>query len=245
MSIVVLTSQSLYDELGTELAMAKTTALKRKADTGKKRRERRGDTRPQEIVAAAFEEFATKGFAATRLEDVASRAKVSKGLPYLYFKTKEELFKAVIRSVITPLFDAMRERMLTTDLSCEEFLKGPFLSFVQELVRSRRVLIARLLIAEGHKHPELTAFYYDQVIAKGKETIRAFIDRGIARGEFKPTALRDFPQLIIAPALLAVVWRTLFERHHHLDTDALLKTHVDLVLDAIRAPGRKPLGGTR
>ncbi len=200
----------------------------------------RSDTRPQEIVAAAFEEFAANGYAATRLEDVATRAKVSKGLPYLYFKTKEELFKAVIRSVITPLFDAMRERMLTTELSSEAFLKGPFLSFIQELVLSRRVLIARLLIAEGHKHPELTKFYYDHVIAKGREAIQAFIDRGVQRGEFRPTALRDFPQLIIAPVLLAVVWRTLFERHHHLDTNALLATHVDLLIEAIRAPGYEP-----
>jgi AcrR family transcriptional regulator len=217
-------------------------ALKGKAEAVPKRRERK-DTRPQEIVAAAFEEFVTHGYAATRLEDVAARARVSKGLPYLYFKTKEALFKAVVRSVITPIFDAMRERMLSTDMSCEAFLKGPFLSFVQELVGSRRVLIARLLIAEGHKHPELTAFYYEQVIAKGRETLQAFIDRGIERGEFKPTPLRDFPQLIIAPALLAVIWRTLFERHHHLDTNALLKTHIDLILDAIRAPGREPPGG--
>ena len=107
-------------------AMAKSKALEptgapdnaeQKEDAGKrrsarKRRERR-DTRPQEIVAAAFEEFAANGYAATRLEDVAARAQVSKGLPYLYFKTKEELFKAVIRSVITPLFDSLRERMLT------------------------------------------------------------------------------------------------------------------------------------
>ena len=220
--------------------MAGSKGLRKTATprTNAKRRERR-DTRPQEIVAAAFDEFATKGYAATRLEDVAARAKVSKGLPYLYFKTKEELFKAVIRSVISPLFDAMRERMLSTDMSCEAFLKGPFLSFVQELVGSRRVLIARLLIAEGHKHPELTAFYYEQVIAKGRETLQAFIDRGIERGEFKPTPLRDFPQLLIAPALFAVIWRTLFERHHHLDINALLKTHIDLMLDAIRAPGHE------
>jgi AcrR family transcriptional regulator len=206
---------------------------------------RRKDTRPQEIVAAAFEEFAVNGYAATRLEDVAARAKVSKGLPYLYFKTKEELFKAVIRSVITPLFDAMRERMLATDLSCEAFLKGPFLAFVQELVKSRRVLIARLLIAEGHKHPELTKFYYDHVIAKGRETLKAFIDRGVERGEFRPTALRDFPQLIIAPVLLAVVWRTLIERHHHLDTDKLLATHIDLLVEAIRAPQAGGAGAAR
>jgi len=208
----------------------------------KPRRRVRKDDRPQEIVDAAFEEFAVKGYADTRLEDVAARAKVSKGLPYLYFKTKEELFKAVIRSVISPVFDAMRERMRTTDLSCEDFLKGPFLGFVQELVKSRRILIARLLIAEGHKHPELTAFYYDQVVAKGREALQALIDRGVERGEFRKTPLRDFPQLLIAPALMAVIWRSLFEAHVHLDTDAFLKTHVDLMLDAIRTPGRTPSG---
>lgn len=215
--------------------MADAKALKKRAETKKRRRERK-DTRPQEIVAAAFEEFVAKGYAAARLEDVASRARVSKGLPYLYFKTKEELFKAVIRSVISPVFDAMRERMLTTELSCEAFLRGPFLSFIQELVKSRRILIARLLIAEGHKHPELTAFYYEQVISKGRETLQAFIDRGVERGEFRKTPLRDFPQILIAPALMAVIWRSLFERYHHLDTDALLKTHIELILDALRAP---------
>jgi len=221
--------------------MAQTKTAPKQAETKPRRRVRKDD-RPQEIVDAAFEEFAVKGYADTRLEDVAARAKVSKGLPYLYFKTKEELFKAVIRSVISPVFDEIRKRMLATELSSEDFLKGPFLSFIQELVKSRRMLIARLLIAEGHKHPELTAFYYDHVIAKGKETLRAFIDRGVARGEFRETALRDFPQLIIAPALMAVIWRSLFESHIHLDTDALLRTHMDLVLDAIRAPGRTPEG---
>jgi AcrR family transcriptional regulator len=225
--------------------MAKTTALKRKPDTGKKRRERRGDTRPQEIVAAAFEEFATKGFAATRLEDVASRAKVSKGLPYLYFKTKEALFKAVVKSVITAHFDVIRAKMEQTELSVEAFLKGPFLAFIQELVTSRRAFIARLLISEGHKHPELTKFYYDQVVSRGIETLQRLIDRGIAQGEFKPTPLRDFPQLFVAPVLTAIFWRQLFERHHHLDTDALLRTHIELLTDAIRTPGRKPVGDAR
>jgi AcrR family transcriptional regulator len=214
---------------------SKRAAAKAETKAAPKRR-RESEARPQEIVDAAFEEFVSKGFQAARLEDVAARAGVSKGLPYLYFKTKEELFKAVIRSVISPIFDRLRERMLKTDLTCEEFLKGPFLSFIQELVTSRRVLIARLLIAEGHKHPELTGFYYDQIIARGKETLQGFIDRGIARGEFRQTPLRDFPQLVIAPALLAVIWRSLFERHSHLDTDALLKTHIDLLVDAIRAP---------
>ena len=228
--------------------MAREKAL-RKSDTPSPKRRERRDTRPQEIVAAAFEEFAVKGYAGTRLEDVASRAQVSKGLPYLYFRTKEALFKAVIKSVITAHFDVMRDKMETTTLSSEEFLKGPFLSFLQELVCSRRAFIARLLIAEGHKHPELTEFYYDQVVSRGIATLSRLIDRGVERGEFRKTRLSEFPQLLVAPALTAILWRQLFERHHHLDTDGLLATNIELLTDAIRAPGRTPVasgkGGKR
>ena len=221
------------------MAEAKSAQRKSKPVGAERRRERK-DTRPQEIVAAAFEEFAAKGFAGTRLEDVAARAKVSKGLPYLYFKTKVELFKAVVRSVITSHFDVIRERMETTELSVEDFLKGPFLAFIQELVGSKRAFIARLLIAEGHKHPELTAFYFETVVSRGIETLTRLIDRGVERGEFRPTRLRDFPQLLVAPALTAIIWRSLFERHRHLDTDGLLKTNIELLTDAIRAPRAAP-----
>ena len=168
------------------MAEAKSAATKPRKP---KERRRDKDVRPQQIVAAAFEEFAEKGFAGARLEDVAARAKVSKGLPYLYFKTKVELFKAVIRSVITSHFEVIRERMETTELSTEDFLKGPFLHFIQELPGSRRAFIVRLLIAEGYKHPELTQFYYENVISRGLETMQRLIDRGIERGEFKPTPL--------------------------------------------------------
>ena len=185
--------------------MAEAKSVQRKSKpAGAERREGK-DTRPQEIVAAAFEEFAAKGFAGTRLEDVAARAKVSKGLPYLYFKTKVELFKAVVRSVITSHFDVIRERMETTELSVEDFLKGPFLAFIQELVGSKRAFIARLLIAEGHKHPELTDFYFETVVSRGIDTLTRLIDRGIESGEFEPTRLRDFPQLLVAPVLTAII----------------------------------------
>ena len=219
--------------------MAQGRSAQRKAEPAKPRRRERKDSRPQEIVDAAFEEFAAKGFAGTRLEDVAARARVSKGLPYLYFRTKEELFKAVVRSVITSHFDVMRGQMETTTLSTEAFLKGPFLAFIQELVGSKRAFIARLLIAEGHKHPELTKFYYDNVISRGIETLTHLIDRGVERGEFRKTALRDYPQLLVAPVLTAILWRALFERHHHLDTNKMLETHVGLLVDAIRAKPKK------
>jgi len=218
--------------------MAKAKSAARKPRTARERR-RDKEVRPQQIVAAAFEEFAEKGFAGARLEDVASRAKVSKGLPYLYFKTKVELFKAVIRSVITSHFEVIREQMETTDLSVEDFLKGPFLRFIQDIVGSRRAFIVRLLIAEGHKHPELTEFYYEVVVSRGMETLQKLIDRGIASGEFRPTRLRDFPQLLIAPVLTAVIWRSLFERYRHLDTDALLATNIELLVEGVKAPPRQ------
>jgi len=224
--------------------MAREKVQPKESTPSPRRRERR-DTRPQEIVAAAFEEFSVKGYAGTRLEDVAARARVSKGLPYLYFKTKEALFKAVIKSVITAHFDVMREKMETTTLSSAAFLKGPFLSFLQELVCSKRAFIARLLIAEGHKHPELTKFYYDQVVSRGIATLSRLIERGVERGEFRPTRLREFPQLLVAPALTAILWRQLFERHHHLDTDGLLATNIELLTDAIRAPGRSRVARER
>ena len=189
--------------------MARERAVRKSQAPGVKRRERRGDTRPQEIVDAAFEEFAVKGYAGTRLEDVAARAH------------------------LLAHFDVMRQRMETTTLSSEAFLKGPFLSFLQELVCSKRAFIARLMIAEGHKHPELTKFYYDQVVSRGIETLTRLIERG----EFRQTRLREFPQLLVAPALTAILWRALFERHHHLDTDGLLATNIELLTDAIRAPG--------
>jgi len=219
--------------------MAGQRSLASGARLRRSRKERH--SRPQEIVDAAFQEFAAKGFAGTRLEDVAARARVSKGLPYLYFKTKEELFKAVVKSIVTPAFDAMRTEIETTTLSTEAFLKGPFLAFIQNIVGSRRATIARLLIAEGPKHPELTAFYYEHILSRGMATLRALIDRGVERGEFRATPLRDFPQLLIAPVLTAILWRALFERHHHLDTDRLLETHISLLLDAIRVPAT---GGT-
>jgi AcrR family transcriptional regulator len=217
------------------MAETKTAQRRKTAQRIVRRRERR-DTRPQEIVAAAFEEFAQHGYAGTRLEDVAARARVSKGLPYLYFKTKVELFKAVVKSVITPAFDAIRGQIETTTLPTEDFIKGPFLAFIQELVKSRRAVIARLLIGEGHKHPELTQFYFEHIVSRGLQTLQSLIDRGVARGEFRPTPLRDFPQLIIAPMLTAILWRSLFEPYRHLDTDRLLETHVNLLLDAIRVP---------
>lgn len=195
---------------------------------------RRKEDRPGEITEAAMEAFAEKGYDATRVDDVARRAGVSKGLLYLYFKTKEDLFKAVVKSFVTPRVAELEELVRTTDLSAEEFLRGPFLAFIQRIPKSPVRILVRLMVAEGPKHPDLTAFYWENVLSHGLEALRAIVRRGVERGEFRRSALDEFPQLLIAPVLLSTIWTGLFQRHQRLDTDRLLARHVDFVLDAVR-----------
>lgn len=200
----------------------------------KARFQRRKEDRPAEITEAAMKAFAEKGFAATKVEDVAKRAGVSKGLLYLYFKTKEDLFKAVIRSFISPKIDALIETVENTDLSAEEFIRGPFLRFAKSVPMSPARILVRLLVAEGPKHPDLVAWYWENVVSRGLAALRSVIEKGVSDGDFRKSALSDFPQLLMAPVVLSMLWKQLFESHDSLDTDRLIETHIDFVLNSIR-----------
>ena len=198
------------------------------------RNQRRKEKRPQEITEAAFQAFAEKGYAATRVEEVAKRAGVSKGLLYLYFKTKEELFKAVIRGVVIRRVDALIAAVETTELSSEDFARGPLLEFMKTVPGSPIAVVIRLLISEGHRHPDLVEYYWDHVVSKGLAALSGLIERGVERGEFRATAVSELPQLLIAPMMLAMIWRMLFVQHD-LDTDRLISTQIDMILAYIKA----------
>ena len=198
------------------------------------RYQRRKEDRPDEITAAAFEVFAEKGYAAARVEEVAKRAGVSKGLTYLYFKTKEDLFKAVVRSVVIKRVDALLEALDTTDLSSEEFMRGPLLEFMKRVPGSPIAIVIRLLIAEGQRHPDLVDFYFDNVVSRGLDAITRFIERGVRNGEFRRTAVNDLPHVVLAPMMLSIVWRIVFTKRD-LDTDRLMETQVEMLLAWIKA----------
>jgi AcrR family transcriptional regulator len=202
------------------------------------RKERRKEQRPEEIVEAAMEEFAARGYAGTRLDDVAARAGISKGLVYVYFRTKEELFKAVIRTFLVPRVESLRVQIEASEETSEALIRGPLLELMKQVVRSRLSQVVRLLIAEGPKHPDLTAYYHDQVVRRGISVLRSIIDRGIERGEFRPAAVKDFPQLVVAPVLMALVWKLLMERHQHLDAESMLDAHIEMLLCALKGEGR-------
>ena len=198
------------------------------------RYQRRKDDRPREIAEAAFEVFAEKGYASARVDEVAKRAGVSKGLTYLYFKTKEELFKAVIRGVAIRRIDALIAAIDRTTLSPEAFLRGPMLEFMKSLPGSRVSVVLRLLVAEGHRHPDLLDYYYENVVGRGIAALGDFLDEGVRRGEFRRTAVNELPQLILAPMVVSVIWKMLFSKRS-LDTDKLMETQMDMVLAHIRA----------
>ena len=197
------------------------------------RYQRRKQDRPQEITDAALAAFAEKGYAATRVDDVAKRAGVSKGLLYLYFKTKEELFKAVVRSFVVPRIDALTENIDSSELSSEEFLRGPFLDFVKTLPGSPISVVIRLMIAEGPKHPDLVQFYWDNVVSRGLGTISELLQRGVQTGEFRKSAVSEQPHLFIMPVLFSVVFNSLFKKQS-MDTNRLIETQIDLLITHLK-----------
>jgi AcrR family transcriptional regulator len=199
---------------------------------------RRKEDRPQEITEAALHAFAEKGYAATRVEEVAKRAGVSKGLLYLYFKTKEELFKAVIRSFVVPKIDELTAIIDSHEMTSEEFLRGPFLDFVKTLPGSPIGILVRLMISEGPRHPDLLDFYWDNVVSRGLKALNVLIERGVENGEFRPTIVNDLPHLFVMPVLFSVIFRLLFERQCP-DTDTLIETQVDLLIAHMKGDGHE------
>jgi AcrR family transcriptional regulator len=201
---------------------------------GKPRYRRRKEDRPQEITEAAFEAFAEKGFAATRVEEVAERAGVSKGLMYLYFRTKEELLKAVIKSVVIRRVDRLIATLETTEMSSAGFMRGPMADFMKQVPGSRMAVVIRLLLSEGPRHPDLIEFYWRNVVSRGLAAISGLIERGVERGEFHKSAVGELPQLFVAPVITATIWRLLFDSKP-LNTDRLIDLQIELLLDQLEA----------
>jgi AcrR family transcriptional regulator len=195
----------------------------------------RAAERRQAIVDAALDEFIARGFTATRLDDVAKRAGVAKGTIYLHFKDKEALFEELIRTAIVPVVDRLTTPPPLTG-SVRDALEGFARTFIQEVAATRRADIIRLIIAEGPRFPAVADFYYREVISRGLAAMRALIQIGVARGEISQKQLERFPQIVVAPAIVAIVWKSLFERHAPLDANEMLRVHLDLIFGQRSAP---------
>jgi AcrR family transcriptional regulator len=225
-------SKPVQSRLASRAAAARTSKIVSAkvvpAKPASNRAERAAERRSA-IIEAAMDEFIAQGFAATRLDDVAKRAGVAKGTIYLHFKDKEALFEELIRTAIVPLVNRLAAGPPPAGASVRDMVEGFARTFIHEVTTTRRGDIVRLIVAEGPRFPAVADFYYREVVSKGLAGMRAAIQLAIARGEIKHKELAQFPQILIAPAMIAVIWQSLFARHAPLDANEMFRVHLDLI----------------
>lgn len=201
----------------------------------KPRWRRRKNARPEEIIKAALEVFADRGFAATKLEDVARKAGVTKGTIYLYFANKEALFKALVRETIVPVIaqgEALAQSFTGSARELFEQLVREYWRLVGETELSS---IPRLMIAEARNFPELARFYYEEVVTRGHRLTAGVLERGMKAGEFRRVNVAVATKLAMSPLMHAVVARKAFAAcmPEGFDVKSYLDTHIDLYLHGI------------
>lgn len=204
----------------------------------KPRWERRKDARPQEVLAAALDLFVERGFASTRLEDVARCAGVSKGTLYLYFASKEELFKAVVRASIVPIIGEAEDTIAHFDGPSDQLMRTVILGWWQRSGECKTSGIPKLIMAEAGNFPDIASFYKDEVINRGSRMIASMLERAIARGEFRPVNVAAMTQVLIAPMLMLMTWKHSVGPCDHADLDphTFLATFLDMALHGLSAP---------
>ncbi len=171
------------------------------------RQSRRKQARPGELLAAALDLFVEKGYAATRVEEVARRAGVSKGTLFLYFASKEELFKAVVRENISGRFPQWSSALDAFPGSSAELLRYAMQAWWAHVGDTKASGISKLIMSEASNFPELAVFYHHEVIEPGNQLIRRILQRGVQRGEFRPLDLQYGVHTILAPMLYLLVWK--------------------------------------
>lgn len=201
---------------------------------------RRKEARPGEILTAALDCFAERGFAATRLDEVAKRAGVTKGTLYLYFPNKEELFKAVVRQAIVANI-VRGEALIAESTEPAPVLLERLLFHWAEVTATPASAIPKLVLAEAGNFPDLARFYFDEVACRGMALVRRVLCAGIEQGQFRPMDVDNALLCVIGPMIFGMLWRHAFERHagEALDAKALARAHLDLLLRGLVADDRR------
>jgi len=211
-----------------------TPSVGPKPPTSPRRRALSPEARRASILAAALDEFTARGYEGARLDDVAKRAGVAKGTIYLYFTDKEALFQELVRSMVSPVLGTL-EQMPQLDIPARVLVERLLDTFVREIYGTRRKDIIRLILSEGPRFPAIAEFYYREVIARILGLVRPMLARAVERGELPDDTFVRFPQLLIAPGLVGIMWHGLFDEHEPLDVAAMMRAHVNILFGG-RAP---------
>jgi AcrR family transcriptional regulator len=205
---------------------------------------RRKQARPGEILAAALACFKERGFAGTRLEDVAAKAGVTKGTIYLYYANKEELFEAVVRTELVPNIDRL-EAALADAGSASAMLEQLFRFWAETIAPSPLSVIPKIVISEAGNFPELARFFLEAAPHRMLRLIASILRRGIAAGEFRPVDVDHVVYCVVGPLIFSLLWQHSLGPHDDrpLDVQAVGRAHLDLILHGLRvapSPQRVP-----
>ncbi|MBO9707077.1 MAG: TetR/AcrR family transcriptional regulator [Caulobacter sp.] len=193
---------------------------------------RRSQARPGEIIEAALEVFAEKGFAAARLDDIAARAGVSKGALYLYFETKQDLFRAVVRETVAPNLAAVEAFAAQEGLAFADLVGLIFGRIGEVLAQGRLGPVAKMVIGESRNFPELAKVWHEDVVSRVLNALGGAVAAAQARGEVRPGDPRLYVVSLAGPLLTGVLWREVFVPigAEPMDMKALLAQHAQVVL---------------
>jgi AcrR family transcriptional regulator len=208
----------------------------------KPRWERRKEARPQELLAAALDLFVERGYAATRLDDVAAQAGVSKGTLYLYFANKEELFKAVVRENVLPVIGEAEGVVDAYEGPSAQLFRKIILGWWELIGNTKLSGITKLMMAEACNFPEVAKFYHDEVISRSNAMIMRMLERGIERGEFRRIDLVQAMNIVVAPMLMLMMWKHSFNTcgAATVSPDEYLNSFIDLFLHGLLSDRSMP-----
>jgi AcrR family transcriptional regulator len=213
----------------------RTSRTAARGSARKTSRRRLPEQRPHDILDAALESFVENGFAATRLEDVAERAGVSKGTLYLYFENKEELFKAAVRENIVPFLDRAEHRVRTFEGSSRELFTELVHDWWNAMHESRVTGLPKLILAEASNFPDAARFFFEAVVERVRRLFARVLRRGIRSGEFRPIDVEYAVRITMAPVVMGLIWKhSLVKcRIDAIDFDRQLATLIDLTLHGL------------
>ncbi len=200
---------------------------------------RRKEARPAEILEAAVKVFAKKGFAATRMDDIAQAAGVTKGTIYLYFNGKEAVFKMLVRQSLGSQLARILDNVKTHEGSAKDLIRMILSAMGNFLVNSDRVVLPKIILAEAGNFPELARFYREEIIEKGLGALSQVIARGVADGEFRSLPPEHVARLCVTPLLFIAIWRTTFAAmdEQPYDYAGFVQTHIDVLLRGLSPTG--------
>jgi AcrR family transcriptional regulator len=213
------------------------------SDESRHKRERRKEARPGELLVAALDLFVEKGFAATRVEEVAQRAGVSKGTLFLYFPSKVELFKAVVQHHLSGLFREWNAEFDSFTGSTADMVRYCMNQWWERVGATQVSGITKLVMTEAHQFPEVAHFYREEVIEPGNALIRRILQRGVDRGEFRELDIGYAIYSIIAPMIFIIMWKhsmapccmATSSGMPNVDPSAFVASQADIILRGLQA----------